>query len=354
MVSTGVGHRLADREVSRGARPRQPAATSRSVTMPTGRRAVARPRPSRPAGRACAARRLERFGHQCADGGGAHQGLDRLIVSIVRSSRRMLSTLIMINPCATMTAAEAATAARREGGDGVRLRQPRRAPQPPCRRRPVEPVRRRRRGGHRPAWSAAAGEPPAHVRGRDRHPPHRDRRPRAFASGATMRSSWRRPPRSNRSRSCCGPVSSRDWPSAPGPLCRWPCPRAAASGDRLRLVVDVAAMGDPSRGDLRPEAVAACGRSMIASVVESLPLAGDGRTPRLVLRRRRGPPGHRRREAVDAPGDGAAPSGAGGGAERGAGAAWSTTSSPPPPSRRGSRRRCGPTRTPWSAPGSGR
>jgi citrate synthase len=60
-------------------------------------------------------------------------------------------------------------------------------------------------------------------------------------------------------------------------------PPGGSLGDRLRLAVDVAAMGDPSRGDLRPEAVAACGRSMIASVVESLPLAGDGRTPRLVL-----------------------------------------------------------------------
>ena len=60
-------------------------------------------------------------------------------------------------------------------------------------------------------------------------------------------------------------------------------PPGGSLGDRLRLAVDVAAMGDPSRGDLRPEAVAACGRSMIASVVESLPLVGDGRTPRLVL-----------------------------------------------------------------------
>ena len=53
--------------------------------------------------------------------------------------------------------------------------------------------------------------------------------------------------------------------------------------DRVRVAVALAALDDPSRADLRPEAVAACGRSLIATVVDSLPLRGDGRAPRLVL-----------------------------------------------------------------------
>ncbi len=53
--------------------------------------------------------------------------------------------------------------------------------------------------------------------------------------------------------------------------------------DRLRLGVVLAALADPLRGDLEPAAVAGCGSGLIASVVGSLPVAGDGRAPRLAL-----------------------------------------------------------------------
>jgi citrate synthase len=59
--------------------------------------------------------------------------------------------------------------------------------------------------------------------------------------------------------------------------------------DRVRVAVALAAADDLSRADLRPEAVAACGRSLIATVVDSLPAPGDGRTPRLVLADGRAP-----------------------------------------------------------------
>ncbi len=53
--------------------------------------------------------------------------------------------------------------------------------------------------------------------------------------------------------------------------------------ERLRLGVVLAALADPLRGDLDPAAVANCGASLVASLVDSLPVVGDGRTPRLAL-----------------------------------------------------------------------
>jgi len=53
--------------------------------------------------------------------------------------------------------------------------------------------------------------------------------------------------------------------------------------DRLRLAVVTAGMDDPLRADLRPAAVASCGASLVASLVEALPIVGDARTPRLAL-----------------------------------------------------------------------
>jgi citrate synthase len=53
--------------------------------------------------------------------------------------------------------------------------------------------------------------------------------------------------------------------------------------DRIRVAVALAALDDPSRADLRPEAITASGRALIATVVDSLPVRGDGRTPRLTL-----------------------------------------------------------------------
>jgi citrate synthase len=53
--------------------------------------------------------------------------------------------------------------------------------------------------------------------------------------------------------------------------------------DRLRITVPIAAMSDPLRGDLRPQAVVACGSGLIATLVESLPVHGEGRVPRLTL-----------------------------------------------------------------------
>jgi len=60
-------------------------------------------------------------------------------------------------------------------------------------------------------------------------------------------------------------------------------PNGPSLVDRLRVAVPLAAMADPLRGDLRPEAVVACGRSLIATLVDSLPAQGDGRAPRLAL-----------------------------------------------------------------------
>jgi citrate synthase len=62
-----------------------------------------------------------------------------------------------------------------------------------------------------------------------------------------------------------------------------PLPHDGDLIDRVRVAVALAAIDDPSRADLRPEAVAACGRSLIATVVDSLPIHGDGRSPRLLL-----------------------------------------------------------------------
>ena len=53
--------------------------------------------------------------------------------------------------------------------------------------------------------------------------------------------------------------------------------------DRIRILVATAATHDPGRADLRPEAVAACGRVLVATVVDGLPAAADGRIPRLRL-----------------------------------------------------------------------
>ena len=68
-----------------------------------------------------------------------------------------------------------------------------------------------------------------------------------------------------------------------------PLPEHGDLLDRLRVAVALAALDDPSRADLRPEAVSACGRSLIATVVDSLPIQGDGRSPRLVLASRPSP-----------------------------------------------------------------
>lgn len=53
--------------------------------------------------------------------------------------------------------------------------------------------------------------------------------------------------------------------------------------DRLRVALVQTAMADPLRADLRPEAVASCGASLIAALVDALPELGDGRSPRLAL-----------------------------------------------------------------------
>jgi citrate synthase len=53
--------------------------------------------------------------------------------------------------------------------------------------------------------------------------------------------------------------------------------------DRLRAAVVLAGAADPLRGDLRPEACVATARSLLATLVESLPVPGRGRVPRLTL-----------------------------------------------------------------------
>lgn len=61
-------------------------------------------------------------------------------------------------------------------------------------------------------------------------------------------------------------------------------PDAGRLFDRIVLAVAMAGAADPARGDLRPEAVAATGATLIASVVDALPRAGPGRrVPRLAL-----------------------------------------------------------------------
>jgi citrate synthase len=53
--------------------------------------------------------------------------------------------------------------------------------------------------------------------------------------------------------------------------------------DLVRVAVALAALDDPSRADLRPDAVAACGRALIATMVDSLPVRRRGSVPTLVL-----------------------------------------------------------------------
>ena len=56
-----------------------------------------------------------------------------------------------------------------------------------------------------------------------------------------------------------------------------------AAADRLRHAVVAASAADSLAGDLRPAAVVARARLLIASMVSALPIAGDARTPRLTL-----------------------------------------------------------------------
>lgn len=74
------------------------------------------------------------------------------------------------------------------------------------------------------------------------------------------------------------PTEQPTW--TPQPIEMPDVPRLA---DRLRVAVPVAAASDPLRGDLDTDAVVGTGRSLIATMVESLPPLGDGRTPRLAL-----------------------------------------------------------------------
>lgn len=62
-------------------------------------------------------------------------------------------------------------------------------------------------------------------------------------------------------------------------------PDAGRSFDRIVLAVAMAGAADPARGDLRPEAVAATGATLIASVVDALPPRSGSRSrvPRLAL-----------------------------------------------------------------------
>ena len=68
------------------------------------------------------------------------------------------------------------------------------------------------------------------------------------------------------------------WRGSPVPL-----PDHGDLLDRIRVAVALVALDDPARADLRPEAVTACARSLIASVVDSLPLRRTVRPPRLAL-----------------------------------------------------------------------
>lgn len=70
-------------------------------------------------------------------------------------------------------------------------------------------------------------------------------------------------------------------PFAPGPA-------TAAIGDTLRLATARLMVASPHNGRSADE-VAAAGRMLIATMIESLPILGDGRTPRLELAK--GPPG---------------------------------------------------------------
>ena len=65
-----------------------------------------------------------------------------------------------------------------------------------------------------------------------------------------------------------------------------PLPHAARIADRLRVVVAAAAASDPLRFDTSPEAVSATGRSMLAVMVDALPVraAGEPAEPGLAQR----------------------------------------------------------------------
>ena len=212
-----------------------------------------------------------------------------------------------------MTAHEAAEAARREGRDAVRLRQPGRArAATPRQRRPVEPVRRRatiealaRRG--RPRQSSRSGsfelQIDTHLTELDatRRPLPRPRRSdlattHTFEQVADLL--WTRRARSRTTRGAA--------PSSAAVR------RRPAGGEPLRpaqVAVDLAAMADPLAGRLRPEAVAACGRSTsIATWSSSCRWpATDARRGSCCRRRRRADPGDDRRPALDAPVDACGP-----------------------------------------------
>jgi citrate synthase len=74
------------------------------------------------------------------------------------------------------------------------------------------------------------------------------------------------------------PARAAPWVGTPVPL-----PDHGGLLDRVRVAVALAALDDTSRDDRRPAAVVACGRSLIATVVESLPRRADQRVPRLTL-----------------------------------------------------------------------
>ncbi len=59
--------------------------------------------------------------------------------------------------------------------------------------------------------------------------------------------------------------------------------------ERIRVLVALAALDDPAPGDLRPAAVVSRAATLIATVVDNLPVVGDGRAPRLVLAPHRAP-----------------------------------------------------------------
>lgn len=77
---------------------------------------------------------------------------------------------------------------------------------------------------------------------------------------------------------------SRPWESAPVVL-----PDVGDVRHRLRAAVVMASANDPLRADLSPLPVAATGRSLVATMVASIPLRGDGRAARLVLHGSRAP-----------------------------------------------------------------
>ncbi len=69
---------------------------------------------------------------------------------------------------------------------------------------------------------------------------------------------------------------------------QWPTnaldvPRSSTIFDHASTTALYAGAGDPMRADLAPGSVAQTARTLIAAVVDSLPVSGDGRTPRLTL-----------------------------------------------------------------------